>query len=364
MKLAMTGGHHSSALPVIQKLKETHPDIEIVWYGHRTSQKGDTNDTLEYREITALGIPFINLQAGKVYRINSFRALFKIPNGFSQAFVSLLNEKPAAILSFGGYLAAPVVFCGWLLGIPSITHEQTTVAGYANRFISFFAKKILVSWESSMKFFPKNKVVYTGLPLRREIFEVRTDNFHPAPNLPTVCVTTGKSGSIMINNMIREILPELLNVCNVIHQTGDHSLYRDYDSLSSQYGILTPKPQGRYFLRKFILGDEIGEAYKKSDMILSRCGAHICSEILALKKPALMIPIPWVSHNEQMQNALMVKDAGLGEILEEKAADPEILLKTIKNMLSNLAKYVTTKDFSPREPPENLIVAEVLKILK
>jgi UDP-N-acetylglucosamine--N-acetylmuramyl-(pentapeptide) pyrophosphoryl-undecaprenol N-acetylglucosamine transferase len=170
MKIVITGGHHSSALPVIKELKERDPNITIYWFGHKYSMLKDTNTTLEYRQITQLNIPFYDIKAGKVYKTFNISRLLKVPYGFFQSFALLFKLKPDLILSFGGYLAAPTVFSGWLLRIPSITHEQTLVVGYANKFISKFARKILVSWESSAKFFPKHKVLFTGLPLRQEIF--------------------------------------------------------------------------------------------------------------------------------------------------------------------------------------------------
>ncbi len=162
MRLVITGGHHSSALPVIKKLKETDPTLQIFWLGHKHSLKGDTHETLEYKEITSLGIPFYELKAGKVYKITSLSRLILVPFGFIQAFFILLSIKPDAILSFGGYLAVPVVVSGFFLGIPSVTHEQTVVAGYANKVIGWFAKKVLISWKASAKYFPAGKTVFTG----------------------------------------------------------------------------------------------------------------------------------------------------------------------------------------------------------
>ncbi len=166
MRIVITGGHHSSALPVIAKLREEYPQTQLYWIGHRRSLKGDVNDTLEYQEIKALGIPFYDLKAGKVYRTYDLVRLLRVPFGYFQAFSWLIKIKPDAILSFGGYLAVPVVIAGWFLGIPSITHEQTVAAGYANKVISHFVKKILISWKESEKYYPSGKIIFSGLPIR------------------------------------------------------------------------------------------------------------------------------------------------------------------------------------------------------
>jgi UDP-N-acetylglucosamine--N-acetylmuramyl-(pentapeptide) pyrophosphoryl-undecaprenol N-acetylglucosamine transferase len=338
MKIVITGGHHSSALPVIEQLKIDNPQIEFYWIGHKHSLLGDKNTTLEYREITALGIPFYHLQAGKVYRTFNLKRLLKIPLGFFQSFYLLLKIKPAVILSFGGYLAAPVVFAGWFLRIPSVTHEQTTVAGYANRFIAKFAKKVLVAWPDSAQYFPRNKVVVTGLPIRKEIFEARSNLFDLTWEIPTIYITAGKTGSVKINQEVGKNLKELLHLANVIHQCGDHSGFNNYESLLKVYQKFSGEVPGKYHVKKFIMGDEIGEVFKKADLIITRSGAHITAEILALEKPAVLVPIPWVSHNEQYKNAEIVRDSGLGIVLEEKDLE-EKFLDTVSSAIGNLAFY-------------------------
>ncbi len=170
MKIVITGGHHSSALPVIKELQEKYPEVQIFWFGHKFSAQGDKNPTLEFHEITALGIPFYHIHAGKFYRTLNPKRLAKIPYGFFQCLSLLIKLKPDAIMSFGGYLAVPAVLAGRLLGIPAITHEQTVVAGWANRLISKVVQKVLISWQESAKFFPNqfpniDELFYSSSPL-------------------------------------------------------------------------------------------------------------------------------------------------------------------------------------------------------
>ena len=205
MKIVITGGHHTSALPIIHKLKSQLDDLEIMWIGHKYSVYGDKSETLEYKEISALGIDFFDLKAGKLYKTFDPIRLAKIPFGFVQAFYFLLKIKPDVIMSFGGYLAAPVVLAGWVLRIPSLTHEQTVVVGYANKFISKLVRKILVSWARSQKYFPKSKTVLTGLPLRNAIFSAHTERFNVNPDLPTVYITGGKTGSHILNESVYDV---------------------------------------------------------------------------------------------------------------------------------------------------------------
>jgi UDP-N-acetylglucosamine--N-acetylmuramyl-(pentapeptide) pyrophosphoryl-undecaprenol N-acetylglucosamine transferase len=364
MKVVITGGHHSSALPVIKKLKEKNPDVEIFWIGHKYSAKGDTNTTLEYREIKALNIPFFDLKAGKVYKTYDVGRWAKIPLGFIQAFSCLLKIKPDVIMSFGGYLAAPVVLAGSFLAIPSLTHEQTVVAGYSNRFISRFVKKILISWKESAKFFPSKKVKYVGIPLRTSIFEIKSDSFKVNNDLPTIYVAEGKIGSHIINDVIRNSLSELLTFCNVILQCGDNSVFNDHDALIHTYEKIAGLVSGRLFLRKFVFEEEIGEAYLRSKLVISRAGAHTTAELLALQKPCLLIPIPWVSHNEQFENASMLRRYGLGDIIEEKNLSSEVLVQKTREILNSLPHYQLNKssalDFLKKDPA-GLIADEIIQ---
>lgn len=367
MKVVITGGHHSSALPVIKKLKEKDPNIQIFWIGHKYSMKGDTNPTLEYREITNLGIPFFDLKAGKLYKTYDIGRLIKVPFGVLQSLYLLMKIRPNIILSFGGYIAAPVVVSGSMLNIPSITHEQTVVSGYANKLISKFAKKVLISWRESEKYFPKRKVVYTGIPLRREIFQIKTESFITDNNLPTIYISAGKTGSHLINTLVNDSLGNLLSFCNVIHQTGDNSVNNDFNKLKLKYEEIKDKVKGKYFLRKFVFENEIGEAFNKCDLVVSRSGAHTVAELIALKKPCILIPIPWVSHNEQNKNAEMLKKYGLAEILDQETLNTEVLETSIKNSLENLNKY-SLKDTSIleflSEDPSEKIANEVIKYSK
>ncbi len=339
MKIVITGGHHSSALPVIDVLKNRFPDVLMHWFGHKYSAASNKNESLEYKEITSLGIPFYDLKAGKFYKTYNPIRLARIPLGFIQSFKWLREIKPDVILSFGGYLAVPTVISGWFLGIPSITHEQTVVTGYANKLLAYFVKKICIGWKDSEKYFPAKKIVYSGVPIRKSVFEIGSDSFSTLNDLPTIYITAGKSGSHLINDVVRESLAELLALANIIHQCGDHSRFNDFEQLRDMYEEVRGLSNGKYFLRKFIFDDEIGEAFNKSALVVGRSGAHTVTELLALEKPAILIPIPWVSHNEQMRNAEILKNYGIAEIIEEKDLTPSILVENVKKMLLSLSSY-------------------------
>ena len=181
--------------------------------------------------------------------------------------------------------------------------------------------------------------MFAGLPLRENIFSVGTAFDSIQKDLPTVYITAGKTGSIKVNEAVSECLARLLSMANVIHQCGDHSQYNYYDQLSRDYEDIKGSVLGTYHLRKFVLSDEIGAALNKADLVVTRSGAHITAELIALEKPCLLIPIPWVSHNEQNENARVLKNAGLAKILDEKDLNGETLLDAIRAQLQTLSNY-------------------------
>ncbi len=322
--LVFTGGHHNSALPVATALKKE--GTNIVWLGHRHSQWGDTSDSAEYSDVTASGIPFFDLQAGKFYKTFHPLKLIRIPWGFLQAFYYLLKIRPQGIVSFGGYLAVPVVFVGWILGIPSITHEQTVVAGWANRFIVHFVKKIAITWPESAIHFPKDKVVITGLPLRPELVNLKNNQKTNHQSPKAIYVTGGKQGSHVINSVVFAALPELTKSFKVIHQTGTSTIY---DDVGKSATLKLPNYQAFGYDSSLAI-----EAFSKADIVVSRAGAHTTYELLYLGLKCVLIPIPWVSHNEQLQNALLLERQNLAVILNQDEL-------TVKNLLDAIAKCVS-----------------------
>jgi len=331
-KIVICGGHHNSALVVAETLREK--GYQIFWLGHKYSMIGDKNPSAEYLEVTQKGFPFTEVKAGKFQpRYQFFHYLLRIPLGFWQSFVSLRKIKPDLIFSFGGYLALPVAYSGWLLGIPVVTHEQTTVSGLANKLIAQIAKKVFVTFESSFKHYPQSKVVWTGLP-RRDVPQKPKKYFNNQRK--TIAFLGGKQGSHLINEAVFQILPQLLEKFNIIHQCGSTSLFKDIEKAKELKEKLGEKDKN-YLVKEYFFEDEIGSVFQAADLVVSRAGAHTVYELLALKKPAILIPIPWSSGNEQEENAKVLVKAGLGKILPQKELEAGKLWETILEFVKNLS---------------------------
>lgn len=354
LKIVITGGHHTPALSVVEALKRLSKNssktVSFFWIGHKYSMWADVNVSAEYREVTDSGIPFFDLRAGKFHKTYHPLKLIRIPLGFIQAFVYLLKIRPDVVISFGGYLAVPVVFSAWLLRIPIVTHEQTTVAGTASIFISRFARKIFISFASSGKFFPKEKICLVGNPLRPEIF-IDKGLFCFADGCKTLYITGGKQGSHKINNFIEKNLTLLLPFYNVIHQCGSSSIHDDYNNLLKLRENLLPELKERYLVRDFFSSEEIGSVFARADIVVSRAGANAVYETGALGKVAIVIPLPWSSKNEQELNARFLSSGGGAVILEEKDLNGKKFFSLLEDLSLNCEFYrKNAGEFSKKFP--------------
>ncbi len=360
MKIVICGGHHNSALVIAEKLREK--GNEIFWFGHKYSMIGDRNPSVEFIEVTEKNIPFIEIRAGKFQpRYRFWQYLFRIPLGFGESLAALLKIKPDLIVSFGGYLALPVTLIGYFLGIPIVTHEQTTVSGLANSLISHFSKRVFITFASSAKSFPKNKVVLTGLPVRKAVFIAGKKIFDNSRE--TVYITGGKQGSHVINEAIFKILPDLLERFNVIHQCGSTTLFNDIQK-AEQIKCSLGKISENYIVKEYFFDSEIGSVFNTADFVISRAGAHTVYELMVLNKPAILIPIPWSNKAEQIENAKMLVSLGLAEILSQEDLEKGKLLQTIFDFEKSLTKYRLSSDTIIGLNATEIIVEEIEKILK
>ncbi len=342
MKIALIGGHLSPALSVLEALPK---DTRVLFIGRKYALEGDDALSLEYKTMTALKVPFVGLNTGRLQRkFTKFTvsSLLKLPFGIIKSFFILITFRPDVVVGFGGYVSIPVIFCAFILRIPVVIHEQTMEIGFANKLVSGFAKKICISWNSSRKYFPKNKIILTGNPVRK--FPIFNPQFSIFNNkLPTIYITGGSSGSHFINVLIEEILEELLGKFNIIHQAGDTQEYNDYDRLETFRKRLPENLRDNYVLEKFIDPSEVGELISSSSLVISRSGVNTITELIYFEKPAILIPLPFSQKNEQLKNAKFLEKIGLGVVLQQSGLNQEKLLSAINKMTKNLNSYRISK---------------------
>jgi UDP-N-acetylglucosamine--N-acetylmuramyl-(pentapeptide) pyrophosphoryl-undecaprenol N-acetylglucosamine transferase len=223
----------------------------------------------------------------------------------------------------------------WILGNPCNNHEQTVRGGLANRIISRFAKKIAISWTESLNYFPKEKCVLTGNPVRLEILRLKKKR----TSLPVVFVTGGNQGAHSINEAVLEVIEPLLERYVVIHQTGASEKYKDYEMLIARVSQLPPKLRNRYRGAKWLNSSEQAEAYSLASIVVGRSGANTVSEIAALALPALFIPLPWAGGKEQEKNAQVLASIGAAVVLPQERLTPKRLLAGVNSILDDVDRY-------------------------
>jgi UDP-N-acetylglucosamine--N-acetylmuramyl-(pentapeptide) pyrophosphoryl-undecaprenol N-acetylglucosamine transferase len=333
-RIVFTGGHHNSALAVALDLK--YDGYDIYWLGHKYSMWGDKNPSAEYKEVTAAGIPFYELKAGKFYRTYHPLKLARIPNGFIEAFKYIKAIKPDLIISFGGYLAVPVAVIGWLMRIPIITHEQTAVTGLSNQLIGKFANKILLTYDSSSQYFPKEKSIVIGLPLSTtKIPKVKFTQ----DRKKTIFIHGGKQGSHIINQCVFSAVSRLVEKYKVIHQVGSSTVYQDYIKANEVKNRLPAGQRSSYDVFEYLPQAGFDKGLASTALVIGRSGAHTVYQIGIFGVPALFIPIPWVVNNEQQKNAEILVNAGSSELLLQKDLTPDSLIEKIELIFGNINTY-------------------------
>jgi UDP-N-acetylglucosamine--N-acetylmuramyl-(pentapeptide) pyrophosphoryl-undecaprenol N-acetylglucosamine transferase len=334
-------------------------DWELYWIGVKNAIEGKKVVTLESEILPRLGVKFLPLVTGRLQRRFTFwtiPSILKVPIGIIQAFYYLVNIRPRAVLSFGGFASFPVVLNAKLLGIPVVIHEQTSVAGRSNLLSAKFASVIAVSRNESKKYYKTGKCELTGNPVMKEITRVR---FKLEPGDPlTIFITGGSRGSQKINAALEKILKKLLSKYKLIHQTGG----LDYLKFSDIKQKLPQALRNNYDVFVRVNPLEVYKVYQKCDIVVARAGANTVSEIMATKRPAILIPLPISFMDEQTKNAKVAKEWGVAKIIPQDVLTPEVLLKYIDETISNYTAIVGV--IRQKESPDIGASGKLLRILR
>lgn len=326
-----SGGHAMPAVAIAQLLrnyeKKTDEPIRILYIG---SKKGIEKKIAERNHCA-----FVSISTGKLRRYFSWENLvdfFRVIKGIFDSLVIIKRFKPDLIFSTGGFVSVPVVAAGHFTHTPSIIHEQTIDAGLANKIAGKFAKKIALTFEESSKYFPASKTEVTGIPLRESLFNIDKEKAYslfPAieRDLPVVYVSGGGLGCHLLNETMHQILPDLLKKMNIIIQTGNANEGKDYLNLLRFRENIDEELKNRLVVFNFI--EDVGNVFAISDLVVARSGAGTVNELIALKLPAIFVPLAIATGNEQFKNASIMKKIGGAEIIEEKDLTPEFLKEKI-----------------------------------
>jgi UDP-N-acetylglucosamine--N-acetylmuramyl-(pentapeptide) pyrophosphoryl-undecaprenol N-acetylglucosamine transferase len=350
MRILVTGGgssgHISPALAVIGAVNElvARGECEAVEWLYLGGKRG-----LEEKLVTAAGIRFVGVETGKLRRYLSRENLTdiaRIPVGVGQSLNQVRAFAPDVVFATGGYVAVPPVVAARLLRVPVLIHEQTVQIGLANRIAAGCATKIALAWDSALAELPppqQARAVVVGNPVRRDVFDGKPQRgaawagFAQADAaLPTIYVTGGSQGARVLNRAVEAALPELLKFCKVVHQCGEQpaGTEQDYDRCARAAAALESHLYARYHLTRFVRG-EINDVFALADLIVSRAGAGTISEICALGKAALYVPLVPTGGDEQTRNAAMCVRANAARVVKQSELNADTLLQVVRELLSD-----------------------------
>lgn len=334
-RIVLTGGgsagHIMPNIALIPKLKQAGFSI------HYIGLRGGMEEVL----IAQQKIPFHDITGGKLRRyfdVKNFTDFFKVGAGIFEALSVMRKVRPDIVFSKGGFVSTPVVWAAHFCRIPVVAHESDCTVGLANRLSIPFAKKICYTFPETEGYLPQGKGVFTGLPIRKSL--LRGDAAHGRRlcgfdgEKPVLVAIGGSQGAKFINGILRGCLDSLMPQFDICHICGK--------------GNLSDELKGTQGYKQFeYVSDNLPDIYAMADIVVSRAGATSIFELLALKKPNLLIPYALnASRGEQIINAKSFQKQGFSEVLDQSAATPEIFLGLLNALYKNRAFYIEKMDKS------------------
>ena len=347
-KIVLTGGgtagHVTPNIALLPSLQEAGYEVHYI----------GSYDGIEKKLIEDMGIPYYGISSGKLRRyfdVKNFSDPFRVVKGFGEANRILKKLKPDVVFSKGGFVTVPVVLAAKKNHIPAILHESDMTPGLANKLRIPSATKVCCNFRETFDLLPEGKAVLTGTPIRKELFEGNAKRAAEFCGLredcPTILIIGGSSGSVIINKVVRESLPQILSQFQVIHLCGKGHLDA---SLKDTKGYV----QFEY------ISKELRDLFAFCDLVISRAGANAICELLALKKPNILIPLSKAaSRGDQILNAKSFKKNGFSYVLEEEELSSASLLNAIRDVSTHKEQYIRAMEESEMSDA----IATIMKLI-
>ncbi|MCI5873371.1 MAG: undecaprenyldiphospho-muramoylpentapeptide beta-N-acetylglucosaminyltransferase [Clostridiales bacterium] len=329
-KIVMTGGgtagHVTPNIALMPALRSEGYEISYI----------GSYEGIEKRLIEEQGVPYYGIASGKLRRYfdpKNFSDPFKVLKGYGQSIKLLKKLKPDVVFSKGGFVSVPVVLAARHCKIPAIIHESDLTPGLANRIAIPRATKVCCNFPETLSYLPEDKAVLTGSPIRKELL---SGNAEAAFSLcgfkehtkPVILIIGGSSGSRAINTAIRDLLPELIKNYNIIHLCGK-------GNLDSALDVVPGYAQFEYANR------ELADMFALANLVISRAGANAICELLALRKPNILIPLSAAaSRGDQILNANSFRSQGFSYVLDEEELTNTTLLEAIEHVFRKKDSYI------------------------
>jgi UDP-N-acetylglucosamine--N-acetylmuramyl-(pentapeptide) pyrophosphoryl-undecaprenol N-acetylglucosamine transferase len=318
-----TGGHLFPGIAIAEAFVEREMGNEVLFIG--------TERGIEAKVLAGGKFPLRTIQARPIKGrslLGKVKAIWFIPMAITEAYSILKDFQPQLVLGVGGYASGPTLVAASLLGMKRAIHEQNVIPGMTNRILKWFSQRIFVSFEETKRYFPDEKTIVTGNPIRREIFQPgvnvkgiekrKEDRF-------TLLIFGGSAGAHRINEAMMgalDLLQEIKSFLRVFHQTGRE----DVDWVSKGY-----REKGfDALVRPFF--EDMGTYYQLSDLVVCRSGASTVAELAVCEKAAVLIPYPYAAHNHQFINAQKLVDLGAARMIRDEELNGPSLAQTILHL--------------------------------
>lgn len=320
-----TAGHVTPNIALFPAVREA---------GYQISYIG-SYDGIEKELITGQGVAYYGISSGKLRRYfdpKNFSDPFKVIKGYFQAKKLLKKLNPGIVFSKGGFVSVPVVLAARRRKIPCIIHESDITPGLANRLAIPFATRVCANFPETLNYLPKGKAVLTGSPIRAELFSGNRikglDFCGFTANRPVLLVIGGSTGAAALNNAVRDLLPTLLQQFQIIHLCGK----------GKTDGTFTGR-EG--YVQYEYIDKELKDLFAAADIIISRAGANAICELLALRKPNILIPLSAAaSRGDQILNAESFERQGFSYVLKEEDVTNETLLNAVNEVYRDRERYI------------------------
>jgi len=343
-----SAGHVSPNLALIDHFRQA---------GWQTSYIGSKGG-IEQQMIAPLNIPYHSIETGKLRRYfswDNFLTPFKVCKGIWDAYRLIKQIKPDVIFSKGGFVAFPVVLAGWLNRVPTVIHEADITPGLANRLSMPFASNICLTFPEAEKHYKKSdKIKITGIPLRPTLHQGNAEKGRTICGFnqekPIILVVGGSLGAQSLNRVTREMLPQLLEHYQIAHICGNN---KTDSTLDNQAG----------YKQFAFLNDDYADILAAADLVISRSGANAIYELLSLKKPHILVPLPTTgSRGDQIVNAEYYQNQGLSTVINDEDLNPNSLGDTIQSVFQDKSTIIQRLSNYPL-PNSVALITDMLKTL-
>lgn len=329
-----TGGHFYPCIAVAEQLRGESASrgekLDLYYFATSAYNQNLLNEN---------SISFVYVPAGKWRRYFSLKNildLFKTASGIIIAFFRLLFIYPDVIFGKGGYVSFPTLVAARLLFIPIIIHESDAKPGRVNSWAAGFAARVAVSYQEAASYFPKEKVAWTGQPLRLSVTKEGRGRalayFGFKENVPTIALLGGSQGAVRLNEGLLDALPKLLPLFQVIHQTGE----KNFKDVTDRISIILEKDPHKenYKAFPYLSAEAMGAVAGAADVVITRAGSTVF-ELAHWQIPAIIVPIPSEISHDQESNAYAYSRTGAAVVIEEGNFTPNVLLSELNRIVLN-----------------------------